>query len=116
MLELAPREGWRPAAIPRSLIEHVAALGAFTALAVALSWPLVTHFTTHIHPGNDPRHNLWVIWHVREWLAGRQPLFDLPLLYYPSRCTPVGTACALSTPLARFTLSLSTLRAAIPAA
>jgi len=74
---------WRPGA-PRWLGEQLGALTIFAALAVALSWPLIAHFTTHIPPYSDARHNLWVLWHVREWLAGRQPLFDLPLLYYPA--------------------------------
>ncbi len=58
-------------------------IASYLVLSVLMSWPLAAQFTHGIPPGDDPRHNLWVLWHVREWLVGHQPLFDLPLLYYP---------------------------------
>ncbi|HSM54836.1 MAG TPA: hypothetical protein VK879_01675 [Candidatus Sulfomarinibacteraceae bacterium] len=60
----------------------------YTITAAVLSWPLLRHFTTHIvGTGADPRHNLWVLWHVKEALLGRQPFWDLPMLYYPQGAT-----------------------------
>jgi hypothetical protein len=66
------------------LHEHGIPLAVFLLLAFALSWPTVRDFTTHIvSDGGDARHHLWVIWHTKEAVLGRQPLFYAPLLYYP---------------------------------
>lgn len=64
--------------------EHAGALLLYTLLSIAVSWPLVRYFTTHITGiGLDPLHNLWLLWHTQQALQGEQPLFDAPLLYYP---------------------------------
>ena len=64
--------------------EHGVALLLYAVLSVAVSWPLVRNFTTRLlSDGRDPRHQLWVLWHTREWVLGRQPLFSTQLLYYP---------------------------------
>jgi hypothetical protein len=70
------------------LWEHLLPLALYTLFTLALTWPVAAHFTTQI-PGNsnDAYNGLWVMWHVKEALFGRQPLFDLPLLYYPSGAT-----------------------------
>lgn len=49
---------------------------------------MVLSFTTQI-PGlsNDSHNGLWVMWHVKEAVLGRQPLYGLPLLYYPEGAT-----------------------------
>jgi hypothetical protein len=67
------------------LLPHLYPLLFFAILTLALTWPAVTTFTTHYigSPTNDARHNLWLIWHTKEALLGRQPLFHAPLLYYP---------------------------------
>jgi hypothetical protein len=60
----------------------------YTALSIALTWPVAASFTSQI-PGttNDAHNGLWVMWHVKEALQGRFPLFTLPLLYYPHGAT-----------------------------
>ena len=56
----------------------------YALLTVALTWPGVLDFSGRlISEGGDARNNLWMIWHVKEALLGRQPLFDVSLLYYP---------------------------------
>lgn len=62
---------------------EIAILAFYAILSLGVSWPLAAWFTTGIPPTEDPRHNLWVLWHIREWLAGNHPLFELPMLYYP---------------------------------
>lgn len=68
--------------------EHGLPILLYGLLSVALSWPLIQSFTTQI-PGhsNDAHNGLWVMWHVKEAVLGRQPLYGLPLLYYPSGAT-----------------------------
>ena len=64
--------------------EHGIPLLFYAAWSAILSWPLLRYFTTHlVSDGGDARHNLWVLWHVKEALSGRQPFWDLPELYYP---------------------------------
>lgn len=67
------------------LSEHFVVLLIYGLLGIILSWPLLSHFTTHIAGGGgtDAQHNLWVLWHVKEAVLGNQPLWGLPLLYYP---------------------------------
>ena len=56
----------------------------FGALSLAITWPAVRDFNTLIvSDGGDARNNLWMLWHVKEALLGRQPWFELDLLYYP---------------------------------
>lgn len=71
--------------LTRLWTEHAGPFLLYTFLSVLLSWPMVRDFTTAI-PGNsnDAHNGLWVLWHTKEALLGRVPLFDLPLLYYPA--------------------------------
>jgi hypothetical protein len=74
---------WR-ARLPAFLREHGLPLLLFTLLSLALSWPVVAHFgDTIAGDGGDARHNLWIFWHTKEALLGRQPLFTTDLLFYP---------------------------------
>ena len=68
--------------------EHGFPLLVYGLLSLALSWPMVESFTSQI-PGhsNDAHNGLWVMWHVKEALLGRQPLYELSGLYYPSGAT-----------------------------
>ncbi len=65
------------------------------ALALALSWPLARDFTTKVvsDGGMDIPLNMWVLWHAKEALFGRQPLFYANLLYYP-----LGTSLLTQSP------------------
>lgn len=64
--------------------DHGIALVVYAVLSIALSWPMLRHFTTHIIGGGpDALHNLWVFWHTQQAVLGNQPWFFTPLLYYP---------------------------------
>src|SRR5260370_9541647 len=68
---------WRNTAVP---------LLSYLALSVAYTWPLVLDFSGRIIgivPA-DPRHSIWLIWHFKEWLLGRDTLFYTHMLYYPA--------------------------------
>ena len=68
--------------------EHAAALLFFTLLSLLITWPTIAHFTTGItSDNNDARHELWLLWHTREALLGRQPLFEAPFVFYPRGAT-----------------------------
>lgn len=56
----------------------------FALLSVALTWPLVTTWTSRvIGIGVDPLSNAWTLWHVREAVLGHEPLFFVPRSFYP---------------------------------
>ena len=80
--------------------EHGVPLLMYGLLSVGVTWPVVARFTTHV-PGesNDVHVALWIMWHVKEAVLGRQPLFELPLLYYPAGATLFTNALG---PLAGF--------------
>ena len=59
------------------------AMLAYLGLSLAVTWPLARDFTSALAGVGDARHQLWVLWHAREALAGREPLFFTSLLYYP---------------------------------
>lgn len=64
--------------------EHALILAFYTGLSIAVSWPTVRDFTSLlVSSGGDARNNLWMLWHVKEFVLGNQALFDMPLLYYP---------------------------------
>ncbi|MCI0395435.1 MAG: hypothetical protein L0332_05460 [Chloroflexi bacterium] len=68
--------------------EHGLPTAVYFALSVGLTWPMVARFTAQIvGKYNDAHNGLWVMWHTKEALLGRQPLFDLPILYYPEGAT-----------------------------
>lgn len=65
--------------------EHGRPLLLFLLFTLALTWPTLRHFSTDlVSNGGDARNNLWMVWHVKETLLGRQPPFNLSLLYYPA--------------------------------
>jgi hypothetical protein len=65
-------------------LNHATPLFLFALISVAVSWPTARDFTTQVtSDGQDARHLLWVLWHVKEAFLGNQKLFDLSLLYYP---------------------------------
>lgn len=66
------------------VLEHGVPLLLYTLLAVAASWPTVIYFSDQIaSSGGDARHNLWILWHTKEFFKGNQPLFSTELLFYP---------------------------------
>lgn len=68
----------------RKTLTNLAALVIFLLLSLAVTWPLIRDFRSAIpSDGLDARHNVWILWHVKEALLGRQPLYNLDLLYFP---------------------------------
>jgi len=64
--------------------EHGLAILLFTLLTLLVTWPTIRDINQLlISDGGDARHYLAHFWHIKEWVIGNQPLFDLPLLYYP---------------------------------
>ena len=56
----------------------------FTAVSIAVSWPMVRDFRTQLMgTGGDTRNNMWMLWHVKEFVSGNTPLFHSDLLFYP---------------------------------
>lgn len=58
-------------------------LVGFLVLSLVVTWPLVRNFSTAILGIDETRHNLWVLWHAKQALLGREPVFSTHLLYYP---------------------------------
>ncbi|MCI0395436.1 MAG: hypothetical protein L0332_05465 [Chloroflexi bacterium] len=92
-MELAQAEGrvkrgWQKVRASPLWREHGWPILLYLALSAGLTWPLLPNFTSHI-PGHsyDAYNGLWVMWHTKEALLGRQPLFGLPILYYPHGAT-----------------------------
>ena len=54
-------------------------------VALAATWPLARDFSTWLlgDVPYDQRHTIWILWHTKEALLGRQPFFSADLLYYP---------------------------------
>jgi hypothetical protein len=54
-------------------------------VALAATWPLARDFSTWLlgDVPYDQRHTIWMLWHTKEALLGRQPWFTADLLYYP---------------------------------
>jgi hypothetical protein len=54
-------------------------------VALAATWPLARDFSTWLlgDVPYDQRHTIWILWHTKEALLGRQPFFTADLLYYP---------------------------------
>jgi hypothetical protein len=66
---------------------HLAALVAYTALAVAVTWPLASNFTTGVVGelgGVDAYLHVWNTWWVADALTHGQLPFRTPLLFYPN--------------------------------
>jgi hypothetical protein len=73
-------------------IEHSGILLFFLALSLALTWPLARDFTSALTGHNDALHFVWTLWHTRQALLGREPLFSTKLLYYPHGASLVTNA------------------------
>jgi hypothetical protein len=65
---------------------------AYLALTLGVTWPLLPNFTTALTGVGDTRHHLWMLWHTKEALAGREQLFHTSLLYYPHGTTLLTSA------------------------
>ncbi|MPY90052.1 MAG: hypothetical protein GEU99_19285 [Luteitalea sp.] len=54
-------------------------------LAAGSSWPLLRDFSTRLvgDVPYDQRHTIWILWHIKEALLGRQPWLTADLLFYP---------------------------------
>jgi hypothetical protein len=54
-------------------------------VALGATWPLARDFSTWLlgDVPYDQRHTIWILWHTKEALLGRQPFFTADLLYYP---------------------------------
>jgi hypothetical protein len=68
-----------------ALLECASAFVLYGLLTLAVSWPLAREFSTWMlgDVPYDQRHTIWILWHTKEALLGRQPLFTADLLYYP---------------------------------
>lgn len=87
-MTFARRLGFDRTRLARTWQEYAAALLFFLVLSLLISWPTVAHFTGSItSDNNDARHELWLLWHTKEALLGRQPLYGAPLLFYPRGAT-----------------------------
>ena len=78
------------AVVQRLWRDHGMAMLAYLGLSLAVTWPLARDFTTALTGVGDTRHHLWILWHVKEALAGQEPLFYTSLLYYPRGITLVA--------------------------
>lgn len=69
----------------RGLLDLALAFVLYGLIAVAVSWPLARDFSTWLlgDVPYDQRHTIWILWHTKEALLGRQPPFGVDLLYYP---------------------------------
>jgi hypothetical protein len=65
---------------------HILVLGIYTLLALLLTWPLVTHFTTHV-PGDgiDDPALAWNLWWIKERLVDQRNLdiFHADWMFFP---------------------------------
>lgn len=60
----------------------------YLVLVLALTWPAVRNFTTHIIGGPyDNMSGLWTLWHMDQALLGRAPWTWTDLLFYPTGVT-----------------------------
>jgi hypothetical protein len=75
------------------LIVHLLVLLVYFILSVALTWPLILHWSTGVYAGNsdgfvypgfdDASQNIWNMWWVRYALERYQNPFWTNMLYYP---------------------------------
>jgi hypothetical protein len=70
------------------LFDHALPLLFFTMLIIVLTWPVARDFSTKTAgDSDDVRHHVWILWHIKEWVLGRQPLYTASQLYYPAGIT-----------------------------
>ena len=69
----------------RHLREITSAFVLYGLIALAATWPLARDFSTWLlgDVPYDQRHTIWMLWHTKEALLGRQPWFTANLLYHP---------------------------------
>ncbi len=94
-MEQSPAGGYAPASVsptgaavqsrPRSWLLWGGPPLLFALLSIALTWPLLPALSTRvIGIGVDPLSNVWTMWHVREAMLGREPLFFVPRSFFPA--------------------------------
>ena len=94
----------------RFLRRHLPPAALFLALAVAWTWPLVLHLSTHI--SGEPGDNLaflWNLWWMRESLSAGVPFFHTDRLF-----APFGIDLTLHTHTALSAWMAGTVLAALP--
>ena len=66
-------------------LSHLLAYLFYLGVALVITWPLATVFTTHLvgHPFSDSYEYIRHIWWIKHALQTGQPLFFQPLLAYP---------------------------------
>ncbi|HQX08898.1 MAG TPA: hypothetical protein PKY66_00680 [Thermoflexales bacterium] len=79
--KLSPKQRLR-AALP-VIGEHTAVLFLFALLSIAATWPLARSFSSALPDAFDSLLDVWNQWHLREALAGREPLLSTTLLFAP---------------------------------
>ena len=91
------------------------AFGFYLGIALVITWPLVTILGTHFlgHPFGDTYEYVRHIWWFQHALQTGQPLFDQPLLGYP---TGLNGAWLWAIPLQSFPAALFALILPLPAA
>ena len=75
---------------PRPAAEALAVIGAFTALTLVVTYPLVREMTRALpNDLGDPLLNTWILaWDAEQFLHGLQGLWDAPIFYpYPKTLT-----------------------------
>lgn len=97
------------------LVAHAAAYLLFLGVAVVITWPLVTVFSTRFvgHPFHDAYEYARHIWWIKYALQTGQPLFEQPLLAYPDG---LNGALLWSYPLQSFPAGLFSFVMPLPAA
>jgi len=81
-------DGWGPSQIVgkhgQVWLRHVVVVASYVVLALALTWPLFVHFTTHVpgDGGDDPA-LVWNLWWVRHSLLRGMNPFDCQFIFHP---------------------------------
>lgn len=76
---------WRPQHF-QSVFPHVSVVLVYTLLALVVTWPVATHFSSGIVGrvgGVDAYQNAWNLWWVAYATTHGSSPFETPLLYYP---------------------------------
>lgn len=92
-------------------VQGAVAAAVFVGLAIVWTFPLATHFTTHI-PGAGAGDNVAVLWNF--WWARFANGHDLPLLQTGYLFAPEGTSLALHTHVALPAMLGATLLGSLP--
>ena len=78
-----------PKIFSRAFFAHTLVYLLYLLVAVVITWPLVTVFSTQLvgHPFGDSYEYVRHIWWIKHALQTGQPIFDQPLLAYPDGLT-----------------------------